>query len=251
MGDPKRGQGSRAAGSVHHPFQELHQYHLPRGVRNLRKATALLKQAGFEIKGNRMVDTTTGTPFTIEIMLNNRAQKTVVLPYVRNLQSIGIEVRVTLAEPLQYTKRTNAFDYDMTWEVWGQTLTPGNEQADYWGSAAATRDGSRNYAGISDPGVDALIQRVIFTKGRGTLFAATKALDRVLLAHNYVIPLYSNLTAQIAYWDKLARPQELPKYGLCFPGVWWWKSAASHELVQGRQHVFAARGKQNAKKNGG
>ncbi|WP_046118967.1 extracellular solute-binding protein [Ensifer aridi] len=195
---------------------------------NLRKATALLKQAGFELKGNRMIDTTTGTPFTFEIMLNNRAETTVVLPYVRNLQSIGIEARVTIVDPLQYTKRNNAFDYDMTWEVWGQTLTPGNEQADYWGSAAATREGSRNYAGIADRGVDALIQRVIFAKDRETLVAATKALDRVLLAHNYVIPLFYKLIAQIAYWDKLARPQELPKYGLGFPHVWWSKSAASH-----------------------
>lgn len=175
-----------------------------------------------------MVNTETGKPFSFEIMLSSPSFERVALPYAQNLKRIGIEARVRTVDPSQYTNRKRAFDYDVTWEVWGQSLSPGNEQADYWGSAAATRQGSRNYAGISDPGVDALIERVIFAKDRETLVAATKALDRVLLAHNYVIPLYYKLAAQIAYWDALARPKELPKYGLGFPEVWWSKSAACH-----------------------
>ncbi|ASY60961.1 extracellular solute-binding protein [Sinorhizobium sp. CCBAU 05631] len=195
---------------------------------NLRKAIELLNKAGFELNGNRMVNTETGKPFSFEIMLSSPSFERVALPYAQNLKRIGIEARVRTVDPSQYTNRKRAFDYDVTWEVWGQSLSPGNEQADYWGSAAATRQGSRNYAGISDPGVDALIERVIFAKDRETLVAATKALDRVLLAHNYVIPLYYKLAAQIAYWDALARPKELPKYGLGFPEVWWSKSAACH-----------------------
>lgn len=193
---------------------------------NLRKAVALLNEAGFELKGNRMVNAATGQPFSFEILLSSPTLERVALPYAQNLKRIGIEARVRTVDPSQYTNRERAFDYDMTWEVWGQTLSPGNEQADYWGSSAASREGSRNYAGIADPGVDALIDRVIFAKDRETLVAATKALDRVLLAHNYVIPLYYKLKANIAYWDKFDRPKELPKYAIGFPDVWWFKSAA-------------------------
>ncbi len=194
---------------------------------NLRRAIALLKEAGFELKGNRMINKATGRPFNFEILLSSPALERVALPYAQNLKRIGIQASVRTVDPSQYTNRERAFDYDMTWEVWGQTLSPGNEQADSWGSKAASREGSRNYAGISDPGVDALIERVIFAKDRETLVAATKALDRVLLAHNYVIPLYYKLKANIAYWDKFGRPAELPKYAIGFPDVWWFKSAAS------------------------
>ncbi|MCA1370544.1 ABC transporter substrate-binding protein [Bradyrhizobium sp. BRP14] len=194
---------------------------------NLRKAVALLKEAGFELKGNRMVNAATGRPLAFEILLSSPTLERVALPYAQNLKRIGIEARVRTVDPSQYTNRERAFDYDMTWEVWGQTLSPGNEQADFWGSKAATREGSRNYAGIADPGVDALIERVIFAKDRDTLVAATKALDRVLLAHHYVVPLYYPRTTNIAYWDTLSRPAELPKYGLGFPDIWWSTSAAS------------------------
>ncbi|WP_026169040.1 extracellular solute-binding protein [Sinorhizobium meliloti] len=194
---------------------------------NLRQAIALLKEAGFELKGNRMVNKATGKPFAFEILINSPALERVALPYTQNLKRIGIEASVRMVDPSQYTNRERAFDYDMTWEVWGQTLSPGNEQADYWGSKAATREGSRNYAGIADPGVDKLIERVIFAKDRDTLVAATRALDRVLLAHNYVVPLYYKLKANVAYWDKFGRPAELPKYAIGFPDVWWLKGAAS------------------------
>ncbi|OHV80624.1 extracellular solute-binding protein [Ensifer sp. LCM 4579] len=194
---------------------------------NLRKAIELLKEAGFELKGNRMVNKETGKPFSFEILLSSPALERVAVPYAQNLKRIGIEARVRTVDPSQYTNRERSFDYDVTWEVWGQSLSPGNEQADYWGSKAATREGSRNYAGIADPGVDKLIERVIFAKDRDTLVAATKALDRVLLAHHYVVPLYYPRTTNIAYWDTVNRPQELPKYGLGFPDVWWSKNAAS------------------------
>ncbi|RMI14770.1 extracellular solute-binding protein [Sinorhizobium meliloti] len=193
---------------------------------NLRKAIELLKEAGFELKGNRMVNTATGQPFSFEILLSSPALERVALPYAQNLKRIGIEARVRTVDASQYTNRERAFDYDMTWQVWRQSLSPGNEQADYWGSKAASREGSRNYAGIVDPGVDKLIERIIFAKDRETLVAATKALDRVLLAHNYVIPLYYKLEANIAYWNKFERPAELPKYSIGFPDVWWSKNAA-------------------------
>lgn len=193
---------------------------------NLRKAVALLKDAGYEIKGGRMVNAATGSPLSFEILLSNPMLEVVAVPYSEALRKIGIDARVRTVDDSQYANRTRGFDYDMTWVVWAQTLNPGNEQRDYWGSSSKDREGSRNYAGIADPGVDALIDKVIFSKGREDLVAATKALDRVLLAHDYVVPLYYGGTARIAYWDKFEHPAELPTYAIGFPTIWWAKAGA-------------------------
>lgn len=192
---------------------------------NFKHAIALFKEAGWELKGNKMVNTTTGKPFTFEILLSSSSLERVALPFSRNLSRIGIEATLRTVDPSQYTNRTRAFDYDMTWVVWGQTLNPGNEQSDYWGSASVARSGSKNYAGIADPALDELINKIVFAKDRDTLVATTRAMDRVLLAHHYVIPLYYRMAAPIAYWDRIVRPTELPKYGLGFPDSWWSKSA--------------------------
>lgn len=194
---------------------------------NLRKAIALMKEAGYDLKGNRMVEAKSGKPFSFEILLSSATLERVALPYAQNLKKIGIEARIRTVDASQYTNRTRAFDYDMTWIVWGQTLSPGNEQLDFWSSKAANEQGSRNYVGIADPGIDALIEKVIFAKDRQTLVAATKALDRVLLAHHYVVPLYYKKDATIAYWDKFGRPAELPKYAIGFPDIWWSKAATA------------------------
>ena len=193
---------------------------------NLRKAVALFKEAGWELKGNAMVNAKTGQPFSFEILLSSPQLERITLPYVQNLKRIGIDARIRTVDPSQYVNRSRSFDYDMTWVVWGETLTPGNEQQFYWGSKAAVTDGTKNYAGISDPGVDALIDKVIFAKDRDDLVAATRALDRVLLAHHYVVPLYYMMAMRIAYWDKFDRPANLPQYGIGFPDIWWAKSAA-------------------------
>ncbi len=188
---------------------------------NLRKAVALLKDAGYVLKGNRMVKADSGQPLSFEILLSSPTLERVAVPYANNLKRIGIDARVRTVDPSQYTNRTRAFDYDMTWIVWGQTLHPGNEQSDYWGSTSVAREGSKNYAGIADPAIDALIKRVVFAKDREELVAATKVLDRVLLAHHYVIPMYYRMAAPIAYWNRITRPAELPTYGLGFPDAWW------------------------------
>lgn len=193
---------------------------------NLRQAVTLLKAAGWELKGNTMVNTKTGAPFSFEILLSSPQLERIVLPYVQTLKRIGIEARLRTVDPSQYTNRTRSFDFDMTWIVWAQTLNPGNEQQFYWGSKAAATEGTRNFAGIADPGVDALIDKVIFAATRDDLVAATRALDRVLLAHHYVVPLYYMMAMRIAYWDKFERPQTLPQYGIGFPDIWWAKQAA-------------------------
>ncbi|NBB48055.1 ABC transporter substrate-binding protein [Rhizobium sp. CRIBSB] len=191
---------------------------------NLRKAVELFKQAGYELRGNAMVNSKTGEPFRFELLLSSPQLEVVAVPYQQQLRKIGVEMAVRTVDDSQYTNRTRTFDYDMTWVVWAQTLNPGNEQRNYWGSSTVNQDGSRNYAGIADPAVDALIEKIIFPADRAEQIAAAKAMDRVLLAHDYVIPLYYGRTARYAYWDKFAHPPELPTYSTGFPSIWWAKS---------------------------
>ncbi len=198
----------------------------PQKVRdNLRKAIGLFKEAGWELKGNQMVNTKTGKPMSFEILLSSPSMERSVLPYAASLKKIGVDARIRTVDASQYVNRTRSFDYDVIWAVWAQTMNPGNEQSDYWGSQSVNRNGSRNYAGIADPAVDELIRMITAAPNREEQVAAIKALDRVLLAHNYVVPLFYSGEAKIAYWNRIARPAELPAYGIGFPGIWWSKSA--------------------------
>mgnify|MGYP000601471043 FL=1 len=136
-----------------------------------------------------------------------------------------MDARIRTVDSSQYTNRVRSFDYDMIWNVWGQTLNPGNEQFSYWGSQSADREGSRNFAGISDPAIDELIKMVVFAQDREEKTAAVRALDRVLLAHHYVMPLFYSKAIKVAYSKQLAHPEELPYYGTGFPETWWMKLA--------------------------
>ncbi|UDF31303.1 UNVERIFIED_ORG: extracellular solute-binding protein [Roseateles sp. XES5] len=199
----------------------------PQKVReNLRKALGLFKEAGYVLKGNKLVNAKTGEPFGFELLLSNPSFERTVTPFINSAKKIGIDARIRTVDASQYTNRVRSFDYDMIYGIWAQSLVPGNEQIDYWGSASVNQPGSKNYAGIADPAIDELIRRVIFAPNREELVATTHALDRVLLAHQYVIPLFYSRAQRIAYWNSLARPQELPYYGLGFPDVWWSKNAA-------------------------
>ena len=188
---------------------------------NLRTAIGMLKEAGYELKGNRMVNVKTGQPLSFEILLNGPTIEPVALAFSQNLRKIGIDASVRSIEPSQFTNRWRSRDFDVIYNGWGESINPGNEQAEYWGSDAAKRDGSQNYSGISDPGIDALVKKVIFAKDRDELVAATHALDRVLLAKHIVVPSYSSRTSRLAYWNSITHPAELPEYGLGMPGVWW------------------------------
>lgn len=199
----------------------------PQKVRaNLRKALDLFKEAGYELKDRKLVNVKTGEPFGFEILLSNPSFERTVTPFVNSVKKIGVDARIRTVDASQYTNRTRSFDYDMIYGIWAQSLVPGNEQADYWGSASANQQGSKNYAGISDPAIDELIRRIIFAPNRDELVATAHALDRVLLAHHYVVPLFYAKAQRIAYWNNLVRPAELPYYGLGFPNVWWSKTAA-------------------------
>lgn len=196
---------------------------------NLREAVRLLNEAGFKLEGNTMVGPD-GKPFTFELMLNGPTLERVAIPYQQWLERIGIKMTVRTADTTQFQERVRNRDFDMIYSGWGQSNSPGNEQLDYWGSAAADTPNSRNYAGIKDPAVDKIIQEIIFAKDRDDLVAAVKALDRVMMAEQYVIPSYYGLTDRIAYWNRFGHPDPYPRFAIGFPTVWWWdeeKAAAT------------------------
>jgi len=188
--------------------------------RNLRTAVALLEEAGWRIEQGRLVEVATGTPMRFEILLQDPAFERIALPFTRNLKRLGVEASVRVVDSAQYQNRLDEFDFDMTVTVWGQSLSPGNEQRDFWSSAAAGTPGSRNLAGIQDPVVDELIDRIIAAPDREALVARTRALDRVLLWSHYVIPHWHIRAFRVAYWDKFSRPAVSPRYALGFD-TWW------------------------------
>jgi microcin C transport system substrate-binding protein len=196
----------------------------PQRVRaNLREGVRLLRAAGFEVRNRRLVSVKTGEPMTIEFLTESPSFERVLLFYKPALERLGVAVSVRTVDDAQYENRLRSWDYDAIIASWGQSLSPGNEQRGYWGSAAADQPGSRNLIGIKNPAIDALIERVIFAKNRAELVAATKALDRVLLWNHYVVPQWTYGKVRSARWDRFGRPAELPKYGAAaFPTVWWW-----------------------------
>jgi microcin C transport system substrate-binding protein len=198
----------------------------PETVRNnLREADRLLKEAGWEVKNGRRVNAK-GEVLSAELLSSSPNEERVFLPYKASLDRLGIATTVRTVDDVQYTNRTRAFDFDIATGLWPQSLSPGNEQREFWGSQAATREGSRNLPGIADPGIDALIDKIIFAKDRNDLVAATKALDRVLLAHDYVVPQWTSLKQRTARWNRYSHPEAMPRYGgAAFPTIWWYDEA--------------------------
>jgi len=196
----------------------------PENVRaNLREATRLLKEAGYEVRNQKLVNAKSGEQFSIEFLTYDPNSERFVLFYKPSLERLGIAVSVRTVDEAQYVNRERSWDFDSITTVWGQSLSPGNEQRDYWSTTSADRTGSRNYAGIKHPAVDALIERIIFAKDRAELVAATRALDRVLLWNHYVVPQFTYNKTRAARWDRFGRPEKLPEYGSsAFPTVWWW-----------------------------
>jgi microcin C transport system substrate-binding protein len=190
---------------------------------NQRRAVALLNEAGYELRGRQMVHVESGQPLTLEFLGFQPTDERYVLPYQQALARIGVALTLRIVDPAQYQNRIRSFDFDVTTHVWGQSLSPGNEQRNYWGSEAADRQGSQNIAGIRDEAIDKLIERVIFAQDREDLVAATHALDRVLLAHHYVVPQWTSGTQRTARWNRYSRPDLMPEYGAsAFPTIWWY-----------------------------
>lgn len=195
----------------------------PQNVRNnLREAVKLLRKAGYELKDGKMVDAKTGEQLSIEFLYRDKASERTLLPYSKNLKSIGINPVLRLVDPSQFITRLRGRDFDTLVLAIGQSLSPGNEQREYWGSEAADNMSSANYAGIKNPAIDHLIDKVIYAKDRETLVAATHALDRVLLWNHYVVPQFYSDETRTARWNRFAHPQNMPKYSTGFPTIWWY-----------------------------
>ncbi|MDJ0638446.1 MAG: extracellular solute-binding protein [Paracoccaceae bacterium] len=211
----------------------LEGYALPEGDgtegnrRNLRKALALMEEAGWSLQDGVLTHAD-GTTFGFDILLASGANETqqIVDIYLSSLKRMGAEVTVTTVDSAEYKERTNAFDFDMTWYARGLSLSPGNEQNLYWGTEAADTEGSRNWMGVKNQAVEAMIERLLTSPSQEAFIAATRALDRVLTTGRYVIPVWHQPVSRIAHAKELKYPETLPIYGdwLGFqPDVWWYE----------------------------
>ena len=201
---------------------------------SLRAASKLLRAAGWTVTDGKLVHSETGALFEFEfLMQSGGAFERIIQPFARNLERLGIVVNIRLVDTAQYQNRIDNFDFDMLWGGFGQSLSPGNEQRDFWGSAAADVPGSRNLIGIRDPVVDELIEAVIAAPDREALIAASRALDRVLLWGHYVVPLWHLRSYRIAYWDMFGRPEITARYDHGFPSTWWVDPARVQALERG------------------
>ena len=217
-------------------FNEVHETPKTDGSgnarRNLRTALKILGQAGWAIIDGKLINPVDGEPLEIEFLIVSPLFERIIAPYVKNLEKLGVGARIRLVDSAQYQKRLEDFDFDMVVASMGQSLSPGNEQNNFWTSAAADTPGSRNLAGIKDPVVDSLVATLIAAADRETLITATRALDRVLLSGYYVVPHWHIRSFRVAYWNKFARPAITPKYSLGFDS--WWIDPALEEQLSGR-----------------
>ncbi len=187
---------------------------------NIRTARDLLAQAGWHVKNLKLHHADYGEAFNFEILLLRRSNRKLALHLARNLEKLGIDAAVRLVDTAQYQERINTYDFDAIFQLWEPSLSPGNEQAFYWGSKAARHAGSRNYPGIQVAAVDALVQKISDAPDRASLVTAVRAMDRVLQWGHYVIPLFHQKADRVALWDKFKRPKQLPLYGYRLE-TWW------------------------------
>ena len=207
---------------------------------NLREADRLLKEAGWTVKDGKRVDGS-GKAFEFEILLVSPQFERIVLPFVGNLERLGIVAKVRTVDSAQYVRRLEGFDFDMVVMTFGQSESPGNEQRNYWGSAAADQPGSRNFMGIKDPVVDELIEALIAAPDRKALIARTRALDRVLQWGFYTIPQWHLDFDRLALWDKFGVPRVTPSRGVQFNT--WWIDPVKEKALEGARKGENGQGK--------
>ena len=189
------------------------------GRGGLKRAMRLLRAAGGSYRGGRMFRAD-GEPAGFEILLVDPRNEKLALEYRRKLARLGITAKVRTVDSAQYQYRLNAYDFDMIIYLWDESLSPGNEQAFYWGSLAAGREATRNYPGIIEPAADAMIAKITAAGSRTQLITATRALDRILQWGHYVVPLFHLRGDRLAYWNRFARPAMTPLYGYQLD-TWW------------------------------
>ena len=232
----------------------------PEDFRNhLREASKLLSEAGWTLQQETVDDgscglfcgllrtvglssapksnvlrNAQGEPLIAEFLIDSPEFERIVIPYVQDLQKLGIKASARVVDSAQYKRRTDAHDYDIIVDNFAQSESPGNEQRDFWGSAAADKDGSNNTAGIKNPAVDKLVDKVVFAKDREELLAATHALDRVLLWNYYVVPQWHYPYQRIVTWDVFGRPSTLPSRSPALEQVWWMDAEKKKALAAAR-----------------
>jgi peptide/nickel transport system substrate-binding protein len=188
----------------------------------LRTALTLLNDAGYDLDGTVLRNRVSREPFTFEILTTTRDQERIALAFARDLKRAGITVTVRIVDAVQFDQRRLVYDFDMIQNRWDQSLSPGNEQAFYWGSAAADTQGTRNYMGARSPAVDAMIAALLEARDRPDFVSAVRALDRALMSGSYAIPLYNPQAQWIARWNRIERPSVTALAG-AQPETWWFK----------------------------
>jgi len=189
---------------------------------NLRTAIKILEDAGWTT-GPDGVRQKNGVKLQFEILDSNPLFERWVLPFIKNLERIGVKANFRVVDTAQYQNRMTAFDYDMTISVFGQSNSPGNEQRDFWGSDKADIEGSRNYIGIKNPVIDDFIEMIIKAKSREDLVTTVRAMDRILLSGHYVIPMWHYPKWRIARWHNIARPENLSGISPLIVDTWWYE----------------------------
>jgi microcin C transport system substrate-binding protein len=201
---------------------------------NLRTASKLLTDAGWVVKDGKRINAKTGKPFAFEMLLVSPLFERIALPFAKNLEKLGIAMTVRTIDTAQYRRRLDTFDFDMVVGGFGQSMSPGNEQREFWSTAAAEQEGSRNIIGIKSKAVDAIVEKLIAAPSRKDLVTACKALDRVLQWGHYMIPNWHAPYDRIAYWDKFSRPKVTPTRGNQF-FAWWIDAAKATSLADRRK----------------
>jgi peptide/nickel transport system substrate-binding protein len=186
----------------------------------LKRALDLLDAAGYELVKTVLRDKKTKQPLTFEFLVTTKEQERLAIAFSRHLKRAGIGLRVRTVDAVQYDRRRIAYDYDMIEYRWDQSLSPGNEQAFYWGAAAADEQGTRNYMGVKSPAVDAMIASLLQARERSEFVSAVRALDRLLISGFYVIPLFHLPEQWVARWSVIAHPETLSLFGY-LPETWW------------------------------
>jgi microcin C transport system substrate-binding protein len=196
---------------------------------NMREALRLLKAAGWSVKGEKLVNDK-GEPFEFEFLVAQPEFERIILPFIQNLGRIGIKANLRTVDPAQYENRMKKFDFDMTVVAIGESLSPGNEQREFWGSGAAEEDGSANYMGVRSKAVDDIIDLIVSAQTRADLVTRVHALDRILLHSYYVVPNWHITSFRVAYWDKFQRPKIAPPYSPAFDT--WWIDSGREQAVE-------------------
>jgi microcin C transport system substrate-binding protein len=198
----------------------------------LRHATRLLDQAGFAVKDGKRV-TPQGEPISVEFLLDEPSFQPHHMPFIKNLGTLGIEANLRIVDPVQYRKRVDDFDFDLTVQRFGFSSTPGDSLRSFFSSQAAAMRGSQNLAGMSDPVIDALIEKIIAADDRANLTHACRALDRVIRSGRYWVPHWYKASHWLAHWDVFSRPATKPRYARGAPETWWYDRDKAAKLERG------------------